>query len=218
MGLEKVSFLNKDKFQIIKASKLVKAEWNYKTNNDELLTKLVENFKRIGQVENIIVRELDTGYYEVVNGNHRLQAIDVLGEKEVMCYNLGKISNNSAKKIAIATNETKFATDTVKLSEILHELTEELSVEQLETFLPYSQQEIEDMLKLKDFDWNSFDENKDSYTESDDSTEIKIKVSENQLKLWKDWKEKVDTKADDEAFVIALLNLKSIKASDLIVD
>ena len=58
--------------------KLVKADWNYKTEDDKKQEKLKENIKRNGQIENILIRELDTGYYEVVNGNHRLSVLKEL--------------------------------------------------------------------------------------------------------------------------------------------
>ena len=53
----------------IEVSKLIKAEWNYKKENEELSKKLLANFKEYGQVENIQVRKLGDKY-EVVNGNH----------------------------------------------------------------------------------------------------------------------------------------------------
>ena len=62
-------------FELMEVSKLIKADWNYKTDDEKKLKDLQENFKRNGQVENIIVRELSKGKYEVVNGNHRLDAL-----------------------------------------------------------------------------------------------------------------------------------------------
>ena len=59
----------------IPTDKLVKADWNYKTEDQEKQEKLKENIKRNGQIENIIIRELETGFFEVVNGNHRLSVL-----------------------------------------------------------------------------------------------------------------------------------------------
>lgn len=39
-------------------NKLLKADWNYKVDNEALLEKLKNNLKRNGQIENIIVRLL----------------------------------------------------------------------------------------------------------------------------------------------------------------
>jgi ParB-like chromosome segregation protein Spo0J len=45
-------------------SQLVKADWNYKVDNEALAEKLANNIKRNGQIENIIVRELDKEEYK----------------------------------------------------------------------------------------------------------------------------------------------------------
>ena len=62
----------------IEISKLIKADWNYKEENTTLTKKLTENIKRNGQIESIMIRELDTGFYEVVNGNHRIDVMRAL--------------------------------------------------------------------------------------------------------------------------------------------
>lgn len=54
----------------IPVNKLKKADWNYKKDDEILLNKLINNIKKNGQIENLIVRELPDGYFEVINGNH----------------------------------------------------------------------------------------------------------------------------------------------------
>ena len=61
----------------VKVSHLSKAAWNYKDEDAEQTKKLIANFKRNGQVENLQIRQRGNGSYEVVNGNHRL---DVMNE------------------------------------------------------------------------------------------------------------------------------------------
>ena len=143
---------------------LVKADWNYKEDDQEKAIKLKNNIKRNGQIENIIIRELDTGYYEVINGNHRLDVMQELDFKKIMTYNFGKITQQQAMRIAIETNETKFPADTVKLSEIIREISTEFNIEDLVETLPFTEQQIEAYDKLIDFDWSQFekvDVNKD---------------------------------------------------------
>ena len=94
----------------IEIKKLVKADWNYKEENQILTEKLLTNFKRNGQIESIIVRELDTGFFEVVNGNHRLDVMKMLEYKTAHCYNFGKITQlqeylNSYTKALKATTQ-----------------------------------------------------------------------------------------------------------------
>ena len=53
-------------FLDIEVSKLVKADWNYKEENEQQTENLLNNFKRNGQIENILIRELDTGYFDSI--------------------------------------------------------------------------------------------------------------------------------------------------------
>lgn len=129
MGLE--NFIN------IKVKDLVKADWNYKENDDELLQKLINNIKENDQIENIIVRELPKGKFEVVNGNHRYDAFVALNMEEAVCYNLGKISVSKAAKIAIETNETKFKSNPDKLSSLLDSIKKDFKVDDLVKTIPF---------------------------------------------------------------------------------
>jgi hypothetical protein len=150
--------VDQSKFKAIEADKLVKAAWNYKTDNAELGAKLVENIKRNGQIENIIVRQLETGFYEVVNGNHRLDALKTIGAKRVMCYDLGKVTAQEAYRVAIETNETKFSTDVVKLGGLISEIASGSSVDELIASMPYSAQEMENFIGMASFDFDKYKE------------------------------------------------------------
>jgi DNA modification methylase len=148
----------------IDISRLVKAGWNYKENNDELSEKLANNIKRNGQIENIIIRELDTGFFEVVNGNHRLDVLDSIGFNKIFCFNLGKISEAQAKRIAIETNETKFSTNEDILSTIMKELSVEF--DDIDLTMPFSEEEMFAM--LKDIEDVNIDEDDFEEVEEDD--------------------------------------------------
>lgn len=139
----------------IEISRLVRADWNYKENDEVLAQKLANNIKRNGQIENIIVRELDTGYFEVVNGNHRFDVLGQLGFEKVHCYNLGKISLAQAQRIAIETNETKFKNNMQKLEDLLAEIHIEFDAADLSETMPFSQDYI-DHLVAEDVDMSEF--------------------------------------------------------------
>lgn len=144
------------KFKTLNISQLVKADWNYKENNDELKEKLKENIKRNGQVENIIVRLLDTGFYEVVNGNHRYEAMKELEFENIIVCDITPCNINQAKRLAIETNETKFNTDNIKLAEIFKEISTEFSIEDLEKTNPYTNEDLEDFINIKNFDYSDY--------------------------------------------------------------
>jgi len=137
-------------YKIFPLAILVKANWNYKEDDEFISSKLRANIKRIGQVENIQVRELETGYYEVVNGNHRLDDITALEKPFVIAYDHGKISLAEAQRITLETNETRFKSNQEKLSNLLNEINLEFPDLDLLSTLPFTEDEFNDLLKLTD--------------------------------------------------------------------
>lgn len=152
-------------FMEIAVENLVKAPWNYKVEDVSLSKKLELNIKRNGQIENIIVRQIGENTFEVVNGNHRLDTFINLGMKKVYCYNLGSISEPLAKRIAVETNETKFSNNIIELSEVMSDIIKEFSVDDLLETFPYTENELEDILNVKDFDFTQYDSMPDEDTE-----------------------------------------------------
>jgi|TARA_R110000787_G_scaffold87489_1_gene186363 hypothetical protein len=178
----------------IELKKLVKANWNYKEENEGQTEKLINNFKRNGQVENLLIRELDTGFYEVVNGNHRLDVMKILKLKKAHVYNFGKMTLGEAQRIAIETNETKFESDSIKLAELITTLAKEFPIDDLVNTMPYSKDEITNMSDLVNFDFNEFGntEGVDTFGDDDFSHEVKLKVSQETFERWKDLKERME--------------------------
>ena len=129
-------------FADIEVKKLVKADWNYKEENEAQTENLINNFKRNGQIENILIRELDTGFFEVVNGNHRLDVMKILKMKKAHAYNCGKIGLAEAQRLAIETDETKFEADSIKMAELISTLTKEFPADELAKTMPYSEEQI----------------------------------------------------------------------------
>jgi len=176
-----------ENFKILPIGVLELAPWNYKTNDSVLLQKLMKNIKRSGQVENILVRPLENGKYEVVNGNHRLMALNELKYEDVFVYDLGDITEAQAKRIAVETNETKFSSDPLKLAETIRELT--IAFSDLEETAPFSQGELDNFSSLLDFNWDSEekeeteDEKKDD--KKDDKTRTVISAGGDEFKVLK---------------------------------
>lgn len=133
------------------------AAWNYKVDDDAKQAKLCANFKRNGQIENIIVRELGGGRYEVVNGNHRLKAMRALGIKACVAYDLGDVPLSTAQRIAVETNETKFDKDNLKLAQVLQSITADFSVADVALSMPFEEQEIVNFVATLSHDWSQYD-------------------------------------------------------------
>ena len=140
-------------FITLPVSSLVEADWNYKVQNTFLQSKLVENIRRNGQLETIIVRPLDADRYEVVNGNHRLAAFRTLGTESVVVCNVGPISDAAARRMAVETNETRFERDDLRFASRLSEIMEEFPMDQLIVTMPYTEAEMVEALSVQTFDW-----------------------------------------------------------------
>jgi hypothetical protein len=172
-------------FGVADVDQLVEADWNYKRDMDDpdvqkLMKKLEANIKSNGQIENLIVRELDTGFYEVVNGNHRLLVMRALKKKQVQVFNLGKVSEAKAQRIAVETNETKFEADPLKLGRLLKDLSVDEEVTKLLVTMPYSSQQFDDLVKLSDFDWSTdskYNEN-DTNKQGEKPKTVKVEMHE----------------------------------------
>ncbi len=223
---KKVSIKQKERsvfergFVSIPLSLLVKADWNYKTENSALSAKLAENIKRNGQLENLVVRELPTGCFEIINGNHRYDVIQELGFAETMCYNLGAIGTAAAQRIAIELNETRFEADALKLAERLKEISEEFSLAELATTMPYSEEDLHRARQLLEFDFEQYRQQLAEHRgglaggESPDNEQgntVQTLVFAMPFTLqqrWQDWcrlaREKFDTPTDEQCFEHAL--------------
>jgi len=164
---EKKVIVDFDRFVSLSTDKMVKAKWNYKHQDEFLKRKLINNIKKNGQIENIIVRELDDGMYEVVNGNHRLDVLNEIDEKDVFVYNLGKIQDTLAYRIAIETNETKFDSDLKKLSAVVDDIVKSFDKSDLIETLPYTEDQLDDIISMALSD-DTFDNNSDGETIEDE--------------------------------------------------
>jgi hypothetical protein len=183
-----------ENFVEIRTHLLEKAPWNYKTDDEDKKNKLKGNLRQNGVLENIVVREMPNGKYEVVNGNHRLDAIRELSIEVVPAYNLGVVSEKKAKRIAIELNETHFDPDSLKLAGVIKELVDEYSIDDLEETMPYNKQEIEDYQKLLDFDWGQYGEGEGKDEKGlPEVRELKFNLPESVYALWSEWKNRCIT-------------------------
>ena len=58
---------------------LQEARWNPNQMDEATLARLRESLSRYGLVQNLVVRAINRGQYEVLSGNQRLQILRELG-------------------------------------------------------------------------------------------------------------------------------------------
>lgn len=135
----------------IPVARLAPAPWNYKEDDAAMSRRLEGSLARNGQVVNLIVRRMRKGW-EVVNGNHRLEALVKTAAPSARCCDLGRVSQETAMRIAAETNELEFEDDPLRLSDVLGRLVAKYSMSDLVATLPFSGRALELQAALGTFD------------------------------------------------------------------
>jgi len=120
--------------------------WNPNRMSEEMYHKLKAYVKREGLVEPIVVRPLGDGY-QILGGYHRWKIATDLGYETVPCA-VVELDDRRAKILSVNLNEMKGQSVSVLLSELVHDLSQELTLEDLESQLPYSEVELKDVLEI----------------------------------------------------------------------
>lgn len=134
----------------IKIQNLVEAPWNTNVVKPEIMDKIERSIKRFGIVENEIVRPIADGKYEVISGNHRLRIYKKLAFESAPCV-VKNLSDADAYLLAQIINNTRGENDISKESQLYKELQAmaDFDIKTLVEYLPKTEAEIEDLLKLQ---------------------------------------------------------------------
>jgi len=130
----------------IEVEKLRPNPWNPNRMSDEMFHKLKEYVKREGMVEPIVVRPQADGF-EILGGYHRWLICKELGYARVPCV-VVELDDRRARILSVNLNELKGQSLPHLLAELIHDLSKEVTLEDLETQLPYSTAELKDSLEL----------------------------------------------------------------------
>jgi ParB/RepB/Spo0J family partition protein len=120
--------------------------WNPNRMSPEMRHKLKEYIKREGFVEPIVVRPKGDAF-EILGGFHRWSIAGELGYKSVPCV-VVDLDDRRAKILSVNLNEMKGQSLPDLLATLVHDLSREVTLEDLETQLPYSMDELKDSLEL----------------------------------------------------------------------
>lgn len=146
-----------DKFPVtrmkVKVDSVFPNSYNPNFQTADVFKKEIESIKAFGFIDSILVRETETeGVYEIIDGEHRWKAAKELGFVEVTIDNLGKITDSAAKTLTLIMNNTRGQDDILKRAKMLKEIESgQLSL------LPFDTKQIEEEIKLLDFDFSQFE-------------------------------------------------------------
>jgi len=121
--------------------------------SDEWLAKLEEDIRREGDCPPLVVRfdPVEEGSYQILDGHQREEILRRLGHKDALCY-LWPCDDRTALTLLATLNRLEGQDDPLKRAELLRDLTELSSPEELAQLLPESTSLIRQSLKLLDMD------------------------------------------------------------------
>lgn len=105
----------------LEASKLKPAEWNVHEDEDpksDTLRGLVESVRANGIIHRILVRKLDGGRFEIIDGHRRFIAAKIVGLKEIPCEVVGA-SDEDAKMLTVTANVQRIENDPFLEAELI---------------------------------------------------------------------------------------------------
>ena len=169
---------------------LVKAEWNYKTDGtDEQIQKLMNSIEYDNSAGILAVRKI-RDKYEVIDGNHRLEALRRLNYKEVQVENFGDLPKSKAIVLSRRRNHVWFDDDLVSFGTLLKEdVLPDISMETLKEILP-EDENLENLLNFNEFEWKEPEQK----TKDVNTVAIQFTVTKEVGDIWNEYvKENNDT-------------------------
>jgi ParB/RepB/Spo0J family partition protein len=114
--------------------------------SDKTFAKLVRNIKRTGRYEPIIVRTKGESY-EIINGHHRVKALQQLGIKSADIV-IWDVNDDEVDILLTTLNRLSGSDELDKKLAILRRLNEKMRTTELAKLLPFSSTQIK---RLKEF-------------------------------------------------------------------
>ena len=131
----------------LRLERLQDAPWNPNRMDDVTLKRLIESMTRFGMVQNLVVRPIGEGDYEVLSGNQRLQALKELGYAKAPCV-VVEVDDVHARLLAQALNRIQGEDDLGLKAELVREILESLPKEEVLSLLPETTESLQALSSL----------------------------------------------------------------------
>lgn len=141
------------KIKVVPIGQIKPNPWNPKVKKGKEYAGVLQSVETNGLRLPIVVRELKENQYQIIDGEQRWTACSDLKFKEVIIYNEGKLSDQEAKQLTIWYQQ-QVPFDELELAELVRDIIENQTQD---VELPYTQQELDDLLKLTNFSFDDYD-------------------------------------------------------------
>jgi ParB/RepB/Spo0J family partition protein len=142
--------MKNSQLNIIAINKLVAHPDNPNMMSGDKFKKLVRNIELTGLYEPIIVRPhpQSEDKFQIINGHHRVKALEKLGRKEANCI-VWDVDDEQTAILLTTLNRLSGADDPAKKIELLTKLKEKFDATELSKLLPNTRKQIEQLTNLK---------------------------------------------------------------------
>jgi ParB family chromosome partitioning protein len=131
----------------ISIDKLRPAPWNPNSMTPDMLARLKASLERYGVVENLVVRPLANGAYEVLSGNQRLNVMHQLDYAQAPCV-VVELDDPRARLLAQALNRIQGEDDLGMKAQLIREVLESVDLEDITSLLPETEDSLEELTAL----------------------------------------------------------------------
>lgn len=165
-------------------------DYNPKERESAKQHNIKRGLEQKGLLMPIFVREGKDGFV-IVDGEQRWTSLTQAGNDKALIYNLGDITEQEAREMTLWFEE-QVPFDRVLQAELVKSMTEMYTDLQL----PYSDDEIDNMIKILEYDPDALMDEEFDDPEAPDMDKLVIKLTQDQLELIKgvisDVQEKLD--------------------------
>jgi hypothetical protein len=139
-----------EEIKTIPITKLLAHPANPNAMSDATFRKLVRNIERTGLYEPIVTRPhpKKKNCFEIINGHHRVKALELLGQKEANCV-VWDVDDEQTAVLLATLNRLTGSDVPAKKIELLKELTKRMGTIELSKILPQTAKQIDRLINLK---------------------------------------------------------------------
>ena len=100
---------------------VIPALWNANAMDESMFLKLKKSISQFGLIQNLVVRPVGEGVYEVLSGNQRFKALQDMKITEAPCV-VVELNDSEARLLAQALNRIQGEDDPGKKADLMNEI------------------------------------------------------------------------------------------------
>lgn len=167
------------KVEQVSIDKVKPNDYNPKEKKSEKQQNIKRGLEQKGLLMPVFVRETKDGLV-IVDGEQRWTSLVESGNDKALIYNLGEMSDQEAMEMTLWFEE-QVPFDRVLQAELVKSMTETYQDLQL----PYSDAEVENMIKILEYDPDALMDEEFDEPDAPDMDKLVIKLTQDQLELIK---------------------------------